>query len=66
VLTATRNAGIIELDFPLIPEEPATAPAGLAEALGVKPQYVGKGRFDYLLDVDSEATLRKLAPNFWW
>jgi PhzF family phenazine biosynthesis protein len=64
VLTATRTAGFIELDFPLIPEEPATAPAGLTEALGVPLKYVGKGRFDYLLEVESEEALRKLAPNF--
>jgi PhzF family phenazine biosynthesis protein len=64
MLTASRNAGFIELDFPLIPEEPAAAPAGLAEALGVPLKYVGKGRFDYLVEVDSEATLRKLTPNF--
>ena len=64
VLTASRNAGIIELDFPLIAEEPATLPAGLVEALGVQPRYVGKGRFDYLLEVESEEALRGLAPNF--
>lgn len=64
VLTASRNAGFIELDFPLILEEPAAAPPGLADALGVQPNYVGKGRFDYLLEVESEAVLRKLAPNF--
>jgi len=56
VLTATRNGSFIELDFPLILEEPAAAPAGLAEALGVQFKYVGKGRFDYLLEVESEAT----------
>src|SRR5262249_31376163 len=54
----------IELDFPLIPEVPAAAPPSIAEALGVKPRYVGKGRFDYLIEVESEETLRKLAPNF--
>ncbi|OAI54063.1 hypothetical protein AYO44_15510 [Planctomycetaceae bacterium SCGC AG-212-F19] len=64
VLTASRNADFIELDFPLIPEESATEPPGLADALGVKPRYVGKGRFDYLIEVESEETLRKLAPNF--
>jgi predicted PhzF superfamily epimerase YddE/YHI9 len=64
VLTAGRNAGLIELDFPLIPEEPAAAPPGLVEALGVPFEYVGKGRFDYLVEVDSEATLRNLASNF--
>jgi len=64
VLSATRNAGFIELDFPLIPEERVAAPTGLADALGVPLKYVGKGRFDYLVEVDAEATLRKLAPNF--
>ena len=64
VLTASRKGVFIELDFPLIPEDPAAEPPGLAEALGVKPRYVGKGRFDYLLEVDSEATLRSLTPNF--
>jgi len=64
VLKAVRQQGIIELDFPLIPEEPAAAPAGLAEALGVSFKYVGKGRFDYLVEVDSEESLRTLAPNF--
>ena len=64
VLTASRRAGFIELDFPLIPEEPAASPAGLAEALGVPLKYVGKGRFDYLVEVESEPIFRKLAPNF--
>lgn len=64
VLTASRHAGIIELDFPLIPEEPAAAPPGLAEALGVQFKYLGQGRFDYLLEVESEAILRSLVPDF--
>jgi predicted PhzF superfamily epimerase YddE/YHI9 len=45
MLTARQNGSFIEFDFPLIREEPATPPPGLAEALGVKPRYVGKGRF---------------------
>jgi PhzF family phenazine biosynthesis protein len=64
VLQAARAAEQIELDFPLTPDEPVAEPPGLAEALGVQPRYVGKGRFDYLLEVESEAVLRKLAPNF--
>jgi PhzF family phenazine biosynthesis protein len=64
ILTASHNAGFIELDFPLISEEPTAPPPGLTEALGVQPRYVGKGRFDYLLEVDSVDTLRKLTPNF--
>ncbi len=64
VLKAARSQEAIELDFPLTPEEPTVPPPGLAEALGIDFQYVGKGRFDYLVEVDSEAALRKLAPNF--
>jgi predicted PhzF superfamily epimerase YddE/YHI9 len=64
VLKAVRMPDLIELDFPLIPEEPATEPPGLVEALGAPVQYVGKGRFDYLVEVDSAETLCKLAPNF--
>jgi len=64
VLKAVRQQDIIELDFPRIPEEPAVPPPGLADALGVPLKYVGKGRFDYLVEVESEATLRSLTPNF--
>lgn len=54
----------IEMDFPLLPEEPAEAPAGLVEALGVTPRYVGRSQFDYVVEVDSETALRALKPNF--
>lgn len=36
----------------------------MAETLGVNFRYVDKGRFDYLIEVDSETTLRGLMPNF--
>lgn len=64
ILKATRKGDGIELDFPLKPEEPAQAPAGLVEALGVSPKYVGKNRFDYLVEVDSETILRQITPDF--
>lgn len=64
LLTAERKGDWIELYFPVEPEEPATAPSDLAKALGVKPKYVGKNRFDYLVEVESEETLRNLKPNF--
>ena len=64
VLKATRHGGDIELDFPLTPEGAAPAPPGLVEALGVRPQYVGKSQFDYLVEVESETALRALAPDF--
>jgi PhzF family phenazine biosynthesis protein len=69
LLTATRQEGQppwIELDFPTVPAAPADAPADLVEALRVADAlvWVGKSQFDYLVEVDSEATLRALAPNY--
>ena len=64
VLKAVRKGNEIELDFPLKPDEPCPVPANLAEALGVTPKYVGRNRFDYLVEVESEAVLRAVAPDF--
>ena len=64
LLTATRDGDWIVLDFPALPETAAETPAGLAEALGVSPLYVGKSRFDYLVLVESEAVVRGLEPDF--
>ncbi len=65
LLTADRRAaGWIEMDFPAKPEERTDAPAGLAEALGVEPVYVGQSQFDLLVEVESEAVVRSMQPNF--
>lgn len=63
VLTADRNGSWIELDFPATPAAAAPAPPVLVEALSAKPKFVGRSRFDYLVEVDDEATVRRLAPN---
>src|SRR5207249_3131157 len=62
--TAERNGEWIELDFPANREEAASPPAGLLDALGCTASYVGRSRFDYLVQVDSEKILRALKPNF--
>jgi PhzF family phenazine biosynthesis protein len=64
ILKAARQGDDIELDFPLKPVEPAQPPPGFLEALGVSAKYVGKSQFDYLVEVESEATLRGLGPDF--
>jgi PhzF family phenazine biosynthesis protein len=64
VLTARRRGEEIELDFPLEPDAPIDPPANLAKALGVPLKYVGKNRFDYLVEVDSDQTLRTMMPDF--
>ncbi len=63
-LSAVRRDDWIEMDFPAQPDEPAPAPDGLAAALGAEPAYVGRNRFDYIVELDSEAALRALAPDF--
>jgi PhzF family phenazine biosynthesis protein len=63
VLTATRQGPWIELDFPAEFEEYCAAPSELTEALGVAMHYVGKNRFDYLIEVESEAVVRQLEPD---
>ncbi len=64
LLTAVRRGEEIELDFPATPPEETDAPLGLSEALGVRPKYVGKTRFDFLVEVESDELLRGLGPDF--
>jgi PhzF family phenazine biosynthesis protein len=64
LLTADRRGEWIELDFPAKVAVPAEAPPDLLAALGVKEaRYIGRNAFDYLVEVDSEETLRSLAPD---
>lgn len=63
LLTADRQGDWIELDFPAKLEEPATAPPHLIEALGITATYVGKNVFDYIVEVDSEETVRNMEPD---
>ena len=63
VLTAEKQGDWIELNFPATADRQAEAPAGLADALGVEPRYIGKSRFDYLVEVDGEHLVRDLAPD---
>jgi PhzF family phenazine biosynthesis protein len=64
LLTAVQKGKHIEMDFPATPAEPTDAPDNLIRALGVMPNYAGKNRFDYLVEVDSEKTVRQLEPDF--
>ena len=62
-LTATQEDGWIELDFPATPPSPAEPPEGLTEAIGARPSFVGRSRFDFLLEVSDEQTVRGLRPD---
>jgi PhzF family phenazine biosynthesis protein len=63
LLTADRRQDLIELDFPATLEEQTDAPPHLLEALGVTASYIGKNIYDYLVEVDSEETVRAMKPN---
>jgi PhzF family phenazine biosynthesis protein len=54
----------IELDFPTEPPEASGPPEGLLVALGVEPLYVGKTRFDFFVETESEETVRNMRPDF--
>ena len=64
LLRATRSNGMIELDFPATPAEPAAEPPGLLAALGLDKGDIYRSRFDYLVVVDHEAVVRTLRPDF--
>src|SRR2546427_6060598 len=51
LLTADRRGDWIELDFPATPPAPAPAPPGLAAALRVGTRWVGRSKFDYLVEI---------------
>ncbi len=63
-LGAERRGKWIELDFPSEPQEATDSPADLEDALGIPAHYVGRNRFDYLVEVDSEEALRQMRPDF--
>jgi PhzF family phenazine biosynthesis protein len=65
VLTASRQGSLIWLDFPATPAQPAPTPIELKRGLGesTRMEYVGRTPFDYLVELESEAEVRSLAPD---
>jgi predicted PhzF superfamily epimerase YddE/YHI9 len=64
LLTARRTGAWIEIDLPAQPPAPAAAPPGLLDALGAPASRVGRSRFDYLVELETEERLRALAPDY--
>ena len=64
LLTVARRGEFLEMDFPAKPVEPAEAPFDLLEALAVRPSFVASNAMDYLLELESESTVRSLRPDF--
>ncbi len=66
LLTARRDGGLIELDFPArppLPEPPPWAEA-VVGALGIKPVTIAMSAEDVLFEAADEATVRSIAPDF--
>lgn len=63
-LICRRAGDWIEMDFPAQAAQPCPAPAGLGEALGCEPRFVGANGMDYLVEVAEETGLRRLRPDF--
>ncbi|HEY8694196.1 MAG TPA: PhzF family phenazine biosynthesis protein [Chloroflexota bacterium] len=63
LLTARRDGEWIDLDFPAVACEPAEAPSGLLEALGVKAVAVFRAGPDYVVELGSEAEVRAATPD---
>ena len=64
LLTAEQRDGWIEMDFPAEHADHATAPSEVWKAIGAVPTWVGRNRFDYLIELESETAVRELVPDF--
>ena len=63
LLAAKRDGDWIELDFPATPVSPCDPPPTLLDALSVSPEFVGKSKFDYLVELTTEAEVRAVVPD---
>jgi PhzF family phenazine biosynthesis protein len=64
LLTASKDGSWIQLNFPVEPVSESEYPFELIEALNVEPIYVGRNRFDYFIEIESEDVVKNLSPNF--
>jgi len=64
LLRAVMRGSWIEMDFPSEPPEPVDPPTEILKALQIAPNFVGKNRFDYLIEVETEKEVRALRPDY--
>ena len=64
LLTAKLRDDWIELDFPSTPADPIEPPAGLSNLIGSVPKFVGRSRFDLLIELTDAEELSELDPDF--
>jgi PhzF family phenazine biosynthesis protein len=62
-LTARKKEAWIEMDFPATPAE-TVALREIEKMIGKNARHVGRSRFDYLVEVESEEDVRAIRPDF--
>ncbi len=63
-LTASQRDGLIELDFPATPPDPAPAfAASLAAAVRAPVEWAGRSRFDLVARLANADTVRRATPD---
>lgn len=63
-LTARQDGAWITLDFPALPPREIEPPPGLVEALGATPVCVAEVGYFFLAELECEAAVRALTPDF--
>lgn len=63
-LTVERLGSMLLMDFPALTAEPALPPPGLLESLNGAPLYVGRSKFDFVIEYASEKIVRSITPDF--
>lgn len=63
-LSAAKHGSRFELDFPISSAERVEPPPGLLQALSATAVYIGRSRFDYLVELESESGVRGITPDF--
>ena len=61
--TEQLDHGHISMDFPSYQPTEIPVPEPLTKALGVSPRWVGMGRMDVLVELESERVVRELTPD---
>ena len=64
LLTAELRGDWIELDFPSTPADPIEPPVGLSSLIGSVPKFVGRSRFDLLIELTDAEELSDLDADF--
>lgn len=63
VRAGMSSGGRVEMDFPALSVEGIVAPEGLGAALGVRAVFVGRSKFDLMVEVRTEREVRECKPD---